>query len=123
MKLRALLYWSITIFALCELTACDRANAPNIEQVACKPTSGSETMIFLLDTGRKRVIWASGVRPLQANLVVTPYLYSFALPPHGVAIDIAIDRYNGAMTLRRMPAGRLPIESWSCEKQPVGPKF
>jgi hypothetical protein len=123
MKLRALLYWSTAIFALCELAACDRANAPKIEQVACKPTSGSGAMIFLLDTGRKRVSWASGVRPVQANLVVRPYLYSFALRPRGVVIDIAIDRYTGAMALRRMPAGRLPIESWSCEKQLVGPKF
>ena len=123
MKLRVLLYWPMAIFALCELAGCDRADAPKIEQVACKPTSGSDAMIFLLDTGRRRVIWASGVRALQANLVVRPYLYSFVLRPHGVAIGIAIDRYNGAMALRRMPAGRLPMESWSCEKQSVGPKF
>jgi hypothetical protein len=123
MKLRALLCWPIVTFVLCDLAACDRADAPNIEQVACKTTSGSNAMIFLLDTGRKRVIWASGMRPLQAKLVVSPYFYSFALRRHGGVIGIAINRYNGAMALRRKPVSRLPIESWSCEKQPVGPKF
>lgn len=123
MKLRTLLCWSMVTFALCGLAACDHADAPKIEQVACKTTSGLNAMIFLLDTGRKRVIWASGVRPLQAKLVVSPYLYSFVLRPHGGVIDIAIDRYNGAMALRRKPVSRSPIESWSCEKQRVGPKF
>lgn len=122
MRLRAF-HWPIVATVLAGLGACHHDDAPRIEQLACKPAVGSGGMVFLLDTGRRHVTWASGARPPESALSVMPYLYSFALHDGGSVLGIAIDRYSGAMALRRKPAGRLPIESWSCDKQPVGRKF
>jgi hypothetical protein len=121
------------------LCACDdrwtKLDPPKVVQLACKPTTGDQSMVFVIDTGLKRAIWANEADGPQGKADVTDREYRLHFPGSAKAYEslAVINRYDGAM---QREFGSPPFlqstgsvkpgnirQTWRCSMEKTGPKL
>lgn len=125
--------------ALALLGGCDRPrpdmDPPRRVQLRCTPAVGGAPLVFVLDTGRRDVVWANGPEAPIGALTVSPHAYDFVFKAPAVerAWTAEVNRYDGRMTRRVEPGPPPgpevasppppPPEAWACAPQTPGPAF
>lgn len=110
----------------CLLAGCSAQEPPQLRQLECvlpKGVAAADTLVLLIDTGRRDVTFANlpgqPVRPAG----IGQFAYRFEIPSAAGPVRAEIQRFDGVLLLRRSAAGGNGLDMASnCKSVTRGPK-